>query len=142
MCPVYPEVRAHGLCVPIGRPEDRRAVTGSWHRPHALANVSRRSYNLTGKTGGYVMRVNLATTRMSSKGQVVIPESVREVLGLRAGVHFIVLGHGDTVMLKVISPPSADEFEATLKQLRHRAKAAGLTRKDVARAISEVRDRK
>jgi len=85
------------------------------------------------------MAVNLATTKMSSKGQVVIPESVRDELGLRAGVQFVVLGHGDTVMLKVISPPSVNEFEAALEHLRHRAKTAGRTRKDVARVIAEVR---
>ena len=34
----------------------------------------------------------LATTRLSSKGQVVIPEEVRTRLGLKAGVQFVVVG--------------------------------------------------
>ncbi|MBM3494752.1 MAG: AbrB/MazE/SpoVT family DNA-binding domain-containing protein [Armatimonadetes bacterium] len=88
------------------------------------------------------MAVNLATTKMSSKGQVVIPEKVRTELGLSAGVQFLVLGHGDTVMLKVISPPSRQQFEASLDRLRRAAKAAGRTRKDVARVIAEVRGRR
>ena len=37
----------------------------------------------------------LATTRMSSKGQVVIPEDVRGRLGLKEGVQFVVVGEGD-----------------------------------------------
>jgi AbrB family looped-hinge helix DNA binding protein len=37
----------------------------------------------------------LATTKMSSKGQVVIPEDVRSRLGLEAGEQFIVVGDKD-----------------------------------------------
>ena len=42
---------------------------------------------------------NLATTKMSSKGQVVIPESIREDLGLKAGEQFVVVGRGDVVQV-------------------------------------------
>ena len=35
---------------------------------------------------------NLDTTKMSSKGQVVIPESIRKHLGLKAGAQFVVVG--------------------------------------------------
>ncbi len=66
----------------------------------------------------------LATTQMSQKGQVVIPESVREELGLHSGVHFLVLGQGDTVMLNVISPPSEVDSEKALAGLRRRARRA------------------
>jgi len=45
---------------------------------------------------------NLATTRMSSKGQVVIPEEVRDRLGLHEGSRFVVLGDRDTVILKAL----------------------------------------
>ena len=34
----------------------------------------------------------LATTKMSSKGQVVIPEDVRKRLNLKAGTQFVVVG--------------------------------------------------
>jgi len=51
------------------------------------------------------MKAN-ATTKMSSKGQVVIPEEVRDALGLKAGSKFVVVGEGDVVILKVITPPS------------------------------------
>ena len=33
----------------------------------------------------------LATTKMSSRGQVVIPEAVRNEMGLKAGDEFVVL---------------------------------------------------
>ena len=37
----------------------------------------------------------VATTRMSSKGQVVIPESIRKRLDLKAGAQFLVIGDAD-----------------------------------------------
>jgi AbrB family looped-hinge helix DNA binding protein len=86
--------------------------------------------------------VNLSTAKMSSKGQIVIPEAVRNQLGLKAGAQFVVIGHGDSVLLKVITPPSTDEIEAALKRLRLGARAAGRTRKDVPEVINAVRSRK
>jgi len=88
------------------------------------------------------MAVNLATTKMSSKGQVVIPETVRQQLGLATGAQFLVLGHGDTVLLKVIQAPSDGEFQAAISRLRRKAKAAGRKRSDVAKVIADVRGRK
>ena len=41
----------------------------------------------------------LATTKMSSKGQVVIPEEIRKRLGLKSGSQFVVVGDKDTVIL-------------------------------------------
>ncbi len=84
----------------------------------------------------------LATTRMSSKGQVVIPESVRKQLDLKVGAQFIVLGDKDVVILKVITLPDKSEFDALVKQARQQAKEAGLTRKDVASAVAKARGKK
>jgi AbrB family looped-hinge helix DNA binding protein len=60
-----------------------------------------------------------ATTRMSSKGQVVIPERIRQQLRLQAGTQFVVVGDRDVVILK--------------------ARRAGLRKKDVNAAIAKVR---
>ena len=84
---------------------------------------------------------NVATTRMSSKGQVVIPEAIRKRLGLEPGVEFVVLGEGDTVVLKQISLPSMGEFDEVITQARQAALRAGLKRSDIAAAIEAVRSR-
>ena len=55
-----------------------------------------------------------ATTKMSSRGQVVIPEDVRKRLNIKEGSQFVVLDYNDTVMLKVIVEPSPEEFQKTL----------------------------
>ena len=39
-----------------------------------------------------------ATTKMSSKGQVVIPEEIRRRLKLKTGAQFVVIGEDDVVM--------------------------------------------
>ncbi len=83
----------------------------------------------------------LATTRMSSKGQVVIPEEIRERLGLQAGTQFVVVGNRDVVILKAISPPSLKAFDDLVSRVRRQARRAGLRRSDVKAAVKKVRER-
>lgn len=78
---------------------------------------------------------------MSSRGQVVIPQAIRKRLGLEVGVEFVVLGEGDTIVLKRISVPSMREFDEVLGRARRAARRAGLKRSDVAAAIEAVRSR-
>lgn len=84
------------------------------------------------------MKAN-ATTKMSSKGQVVIPEEVRDALGLKAGSKFVVVGEGDVVILKVISPPSMSDFDDIIQEARRQARQAGMKRSDVTAALRAVR---
>jgi AbrB family looped-hinge helix DNA binding protein len=88
------------------------------------------------------MSQSLATTKMSSRGQVVIPESIRDELGLEPGAQFVVLGQDDVVMFKVISPPSREEYARLKRQLRKQAREAGLKRSDIPKAIARVRGRR
>ena len=85
---------------------------------------------------------SVSTTKMSSKGQVVIPEDVRRRLQLAAGTQFVVLGEDDVVILKMIRPPAMDEFNRLVKKARTQARAAGLRRSDVAAAVKHVRKRR
>lgn len=82
---------------------------------------------------------NLATTKMSSKGQVVIPENIRKRLRLGAGSRFVVVGQDDVIILKAIEPPSMQEFDNLIKKVRQKVKKAGLKRSDVDEAVSIVR---
>ncbi len=81
----------------------------------------------------------IETTRMSSKGQIVIPEDVRNRLGLKTGDKFLVIGDRDVVILKTLSNPSLEEFDDLIKKARKQAKTAGLKRSDIANAISKSR---
>ena len=85
---------------------------------------------------------SIATTKMSSNGQVVIPEEIRKRLKLKKGSQFVVVSEKDVVILKAISPPSMNEFNALIAEARKKAKEAGMKRSDVEAAIVDARGRK
>ena len=81
----------------------------------------------------------VATTRLSSKGQIVIPEPVRDELGLRPGAQFVVTGERDVVILKLISAPAMSEFSTLVARVRSQARRARVKKADVARIVKKVR---
>ena len=83
---------------------------------------------------------SFATTKLSSKGQVVIPEEIRLRLGLKEGTLFVVVGERDMVILKSIAPPAKQEFDELVRRARGAARKAGMKPADVRRAIAKVRD--
>jgi len=85
---------------------------------------------------------DIATTKMSSKGQVVIPETIRKRLNLRAGSQFVVMGENDVVILKTISPPAMEDFDRLIADTREKVKLAGIKPSDITAAIAKVRGRK
>jgi AbrB family looped-hinge helix DNA binding protein len=118
---------------------------GGTTTPNALIFLARRSflaYNLTSKiaqTGGGMAEV--ATTKMSSKGQVVIPESIRKQLNLKTGSQFVVIGKDDVLILKTITEPDLDTFEALIAEARREAKRSGLRPSDIRKTILRARKR-
>jgi len=82
---------------------------------------------------------NLATTKMSSKGQVVIPEGIRKRLKLKPGAQFVVVGDKDVVILKNITPPAIEEFDKLIAKARKTGKQAGLKKADIKKAIKKIR---
>ena len=85
-----------------------------------------------------------ATTKMSSRGQVVIPEDIRLLLGLSNGSQFVVMADKDkdVVILKAIQPPRMSEFSEIVGEIRKQVKIAGLTERDLEEAIREERGKK
>lgn len=81
----------------------------------------------------------LATTQLSSKGQVVIPEQIRKKLKLKTGSKFVVVGEKGIVVLKEITPPAMAEFDNLIAEARKQARTAGLKRVDITQAIKKVR---
>lgn len=79
-------------------------------------------------------------TKMSPKGQVVIPVSVRKEVGAKATDKFLVFGEDDMIIFRKIRAP---EFRKTFAQitapLKKAAKEEGITRKDVESWIRKAR---
>ncbi len=81
----------------------------------------------------------VSTTKMSSRGQVVIPEAIRENLSFSEGTLFIVIAQGDTIVLKSITPPPVSKFKSLLAKASKLAKESGLKKADVNQVIKETR---
>lgn len=81
----------------------------------------------------------VVVTRMSSKGQIVVPKSLRDALGLEIGELFAMFGDDDTIILKKIDMPSKEDFDELLAWGEKYAKKKKITRKMLEKAISDVR---
>lgn len=80
------------------------------------------------------------TTKMSSKGQIVIPQNLRDELDLKEGETFAVIGNDDTILLKKISVPSEKEmFEKLNKWGTELAKKKSWKEEDVQNIIKKRR---
>lgn len=78
-------------------------------------------------------------TSLSTKGQVVIPRSVRSNLSLRPGAKLMVMSDGDNILLKPLQAPKLAVFDRLIQASRDAACKTGMKRSDVALAIRKVR---
>jgi len=81
----------------------------------------------------------LATTKLSSRGQVVIPEEIRDQMHLHPGDQFVVFSENDVVVLKVITRPDSGGFDKLIAKARHAAKEIRLKETDIDDAIKDAR---
>ena len=84
--------------------------------------------------------MSLEFTRLSEKGQVVIPNEMRKKMKLKEGTRFIVLGLDNTIVLRRLE---ASEERLRLKQLllkaRQKADKIGFTRKEIEGFVESSR---
>ena len=80
-------------------------------------------------------------TKISSKGQVVIPQNIREGMKLKPGTPLAVIEKNGAILLKKIEMPKIKSWEDTTKPFREAAKKSGFTRSDLDRIIEEVKGR-
>ena len=78
-------------------------------------------------------------TKLSSKGQVVLPQAIRDRLHLETGAKFVVNGEGDVVILKKLEVPAREQLKQLLKESRAYARRTGLKRSDVPKVIKQIR---
>ncbi|HSQ48217.1 MAG TPA: AbrB/MazE/SpoVT family DNA-binding domain-containing protein [Candidatus Deferrimicrobiaceae bacterium] len=77
-----------------------------------------------------------STTKVSSKGQVVIPANVRKAANLKKGEKILAIAIDDTIVLKKIVDKS---FEETMKPLWSRVRKLGLAEENLNAIIEEAR---
>ena len=77
-----------------------------------------------------------ATTKVSSKGQVVIPASVRKAANLKKGERILAIAIDDTIVLKKVVDRS---FEETMKPVWARVRQMGLIEEEINALIEEAK---
>lgn len=86
------------------------------------------------------------TIKMSSKGQVVIPQDIRKEIEADEGTVFAVVGSRDTIVLKKIQTPSKEalikDLESIAKEGRKRAEKLGIQERDVPDLVHKLRKSK
>lgn len=85
------------------------------------------------------MAQSFATTKLSSKGQVIIPETIRNHLAIHAGDQFLVMAEKDVIILKTIEQPNLNNYKELVQKTRKAAKAAGLTKSALTTVIKSAR---
>ena len=86
------------------------------------------------------------TIKMSSRGQIVIPQDIREELNASEGTIFSVVSSKDAIILKKISIPSKEELIKELGAIalegRKRAEKLSIKESDVPELVQRVRKSK
>ena len=72
------------------------------------------------------------TAKMSSKGQLVIPEVFRKSYGWNAGMTILMVGTGSGVVLQPLTVPSDEQVDATIR-------AAAPAVRDVERRLKKAK---
>lgn len=83
--------------------------------------------------------MELSVTRLSSKGQVVIPNTLRKKLGITRGVNFLVFTDGSHLLLKPLPKTRIEVFKKLIKESRAWAHKRPLTKRDLTNAIRASR---
>ncbi|MEK6937721.1 MAG: AbrB/MazE/SpoVT family DNA-binding domain-containing protein [Nanoarchaeota archaeon] len=68
--------------------------------------------------------MGVETIKMSSKGQIVIPQTIRDALSAIEGTLFAVVHSGEAIILKKISTPSQDELFGELGNIAKKQSGA------------------
>lgn len=61
--------------------------------------------------------VKVETTKMSSRGQIVIPQDIRDRLQADEGTIFAVAGNEDTLILRKLATPSEDSLLKDMEKI-------------------------
>ena len=79
-------------------------------------------------------------TSLSTKGQVVIPQSIRDDLKMKPGAKLMVVSDGENVLIRPLEVPKLETFKALVRESRAYARRAGLKKEDVGKAVRKARN--
>ena len=80
-------------------------------------------------------------TKLSSKGQIVIHQKVRESMNLEEGSILAISSNDDTLCLKKIEVPNIKSWKQVTAPFREAAKKSNFTKDDLDNLIAESKIR-
>ncbi len=84
--------------------------------------------------------MTLELTRLSQRGQIVIPTELRKSMKLKEGERFIVTGLGDTIILRKLELSQERlRLKKLIRESSARARKSGFTEREVERLIEKTR---
>lgn len=90
--------------------------------------------------------MKIETTKMSSRGQIVIPQDVRDEIKADEGTIFLVMTNGDTLILKKMEMPSKEvlikQLEEMAKEGRKHLEKLGIKELDIPAIVEKSRKKK
>lgn len=86
--------------------------------------------------------MEVEVTSIGERGQVVIPQDIRENMNISKGDKFIIVERGGMILLKKLNPPTEKEFEKMLLEGHSHAKKHNLIEQDMWAAIKNTRAKK
>lgn len=86
-----------------------------------------------------MMKLITDVTALSSRGQVVLPKTIRDELSLMPGSRLMVFSDGDNILLKPIKQPDISEFHSLMNDAKEWAENVGMTEENIDEAIKSVR---
>ncbi len=81
-------------------------------------------------------------TTLSTKGQVVLPKSFRELLSIDPGTQMVVMSDGVNILMKPIRQPELSEFSSLMDAAKDWASEVGMVESDIDDAVKAVRKNK
>jgi AbrB family looped-hinge helix DNA binding protein len=80
-------------------------------------------------------------TKVSSKGQIVIPAEIRERMGFEEGNLLIISDNNDSICMKKIELPKIKSWKKSTKPFREAAKKSNFSNDELKKLIEESRIR-
>ena len=80
-------------------------------------------------------------TKLSQKGQIVIPNAMRKQLGLKEGTKFLVVSVGDMIVLRRLElNQERARLKTLLQESRLKAEKVGFTEREIREFIHQSRN--
>lgn len=84
--------------------------------------------------------MSLDITRLSEKGQIVIPSEIRKRMKLKEGTRFVVLGLDDTIVLRKLELSQERlRLKRLLARSREKARKVGFSQEEIEKLLESSR---